>query len=153
MLSLLLLLGCGQAPPSTTTNPSEAPVAAPEAPKALGGETQRGAYVVALELVPNPPPLSELFEVKVTLTDPQTGAPISDATVSVDAQMPQHGHGMSTDPIDDPGSCDAAGVCTHPGGVYRTTGMKFHMPGRWSVSVDVNGPKGADRLVLPYELL
>jgi hypothetical protein len=152
MLSLLLLLGCGQAPPSTTTPSTEA-VAAPEAPKPLGGPTQRGAYVVALELVPNPPPLSELFEVKVTLTDPQTGAPISDAIVAVDAQMPQHGHGMSTDPIDDPGSCDAAGVCTHPGGVYRTTGMKFHMPGKWSVSIDVSGPRGADRLVLPYELL
>jgi hypothetical protein len=151
MFSLLLLLACGQAPPSTTTTtPTEA---APNAPKALGGETQRGAYKVALELVPDPPPLSELFEVKVTLTDPQTGAPIPDATVSVDAQMPQHGHGMSTDPIDDPGQCDAAGACVHPDGVYRTTGMKFHMPGKWSVSVDVIGPRGTERLVLPYELL
>lgn len=95
--------------------------------------------------------MGELFEVEAVLTDAKTGAPIEDATVRIDARMPQHGHGMATRPEDDPGTCDAAG-CRHPGGRYVTRGMKFHMPGDWALTFDVDGPAGPDRLEAVHRL-
>jgi hypothetical protein len=123
------LLGCGT------------PDATPAIP-VLRGSTQLHRYEVALEL-PNPPPLGELFDVKAKLTLPD-GTPIENAKVTMDARMPEHAHGMQTDPKADPGVCEAANLCTHPNGEYTSHGFKFHMSGLWSISVQVEGPRGVD---------
>lgn len=120
----------------------------PAAP-APEGVTALGHYRLTWTTEPSPVPLAQLFEIEATLTDARTGAPIEDAEVRIDARMPQHGHGMATKPQDDPGACTGEGqarTCRHPGGRYRTRGMKFHMPGEWTLSFDVSGPAGADRL-------
>lgn len=133
-LLLVLVVGCG----------GGAPAAAP-------GEqvTQGGLYRVRVTTEPTPVPLSQLFTAVVEVRDAKTGAPVEQASVGVDATMPQHGHGMTTAPVPDDGVC-ADGVCRHPGGIYRTEGMKFHMPGDWTVHVEVNGPAGPDRLDLVW---
>lgn len=110
------------------------------------GVTAAGRYRLKWRPSPDPIPLSALFEVETTVVDAVTGAPVEVGAVRVDARMPEHGHGMATRPEADSGDCDAAGVCRHPGGVYRTRGMKFHMPGEWVLSFDVEGPAGPDRL-------
>lgn len=117
---------------------------APEAPSkpSLHGTTQLHRYDVALEL-PDPPPMGALFDVKAKLTLPD-GTPVENAKVTLDARMPEHAHGMQTDPKPDPGVCDASGLCSHPNGEYLSRGFKFHMGGLWSVSVNVDGPRGAD---------
>lgn len=104
--------------------------------------TERGLYAITYVTRPSPVPLGGLFEIEATLTSAATGAPITDAAVSIDARMPQHGHGMPTRPEDDPGP--------HAGGVYVTRGMKFHMQGDWVVAFDVIGPAGPDRLEVTY---
>jgi hypothetical protein len=115
----------------------------PEAPTVPLTVSKR--YGVTWTTVPTPVPLSELFTLEAVVTDAKTGAPVEDATVRINATMPQHGHGMATRPEDDPGVCGEGG-CRHPGGVYRTRGMKFHMQGDWLLRIEVDGPKGADRL-------
>ena len=141
-IALLLLLGCGGSEPAPE----------PEAP-AWGAEraTQQGKYRVAVELEPDPPPLGELFVVRtrVSMAD---GEPLEDAKVTVDATMPHHGHGMETRPLPDPGVCPEEGRCVHEGGVYTTRGFKFHMRGPWTVTVDVEGPRGFDNTSFVYDL-
>ncbi len=146
MTLLLALLACQGAPPAATSVVQVAPLPGVDpAPTALK------LYTVTWKTDPRPLPLSTLFEIEATLTDAK-GAPVEDAKVRIDARMPQHGHGMATRPEDDEGVCDAAGACTHPGGVYRTRGMKFHMPGEWSLRFDVDGPAGTDHLLVPVQL-
>lgn len=111
--------------------------------------TRNGLYEVTLTL-PQPVPLAELFSVSVLVRDGKSGAPVETATVEVDARMPQHGHGMATRPEADPGTC--APTCTHPGGKYVTSGMKFHMPGDWVVSVSVAGERGHDTVDIPVSM-
>jgi hypothetical protein len=142
---LALLMGC--------TGPSaDAPVSEP----AWGAErpTQLRRYLVSLEFTPADPPMGELFEV-VAHVKARDGTVLEDCVVKLDARMPDHGHGMETKPIDDPGVCPPTGTpgpCKHAGGVYTTTGFKFHMPGRWAVTVDVSGSEGIDSTAFDYEM-
>ena len=74
--------------------------------------------------------------IEVRLTDP-AGRPIEDAVVHVD--LPGA--------LDDPGECDAVGPdrCFHPGGVYVSRVVVPDGP----VAVEIDGPAGADRVVVP----
>lgn len=140
MMFLLALLACGE--PAPTAPPAW------NTPK----ETQLHRYLVDVRLEPDPPPMGELFEVVATVKTPE-GEPVEDARVALDALMPQHGHGMATDPEDDPGECAADGACKHPKGEYRARGFKFHMGGAWTVTVDVQGgPRGPDSTSFVYEM-
>ncbi len=105
--------------------------------------TQSGLYVVALSFDPSAPEVGALFRAEARVTS-RDGTPLEAGKVALDARMPQHNHGMETDPVDLPGVCDAAGACTHPGGLFQTDGFKFHMPGAWTVTVEVTGPRGPD---------
>jgi hypothetical protein len=132
---LLLALACGgPTVPSAWNDPKP---------------TQLERYEVALAVTPDPPPLGELFSVDATVRF-LDGQPLEDGTVKLDARMPQHGHGMQTDPVADPGVCDANGKCKHPGGHYHVDGFKFHMAGDWTITVDVNGPEGPDSTSFVY---
>jgi len=130
--------------------------------------TQVGRYKVGLELVPEPPPLGELFRVQaqVTLKD---GTPLETGVVTLDARMPAHDHGMETRPrvregectptaTDDADSDDSddtdvpARRCRHPGGTYIADGFKFHMSGDWTVLVSIDGPAGPDTTTFVYRM-
>lgn len=138
-----------------------APAPAVEAPPAWGAEklTQSGQYFVSLEMTPAPPGMGELFRVSATLKD-KDRVPIEDAQVVLAARMPQHNHGMETDPIADPGLCPSAPAdpgapavrCTHASGVYSYDGFKFHMGGEWTITVDVAGPRGPDSTSFVYDM-
>lgn len=136
LVGLALLSGC------TTSSATSASV----------GEfrrTQVGRYQVKLELEPEPPPLGELFRVRATVTL-RDGRPVETAKVEVDAQMPQHEHGMETRPRLRPGECDAEDRCKFPDGIYIFDGFKFHMSGDWTLLVHVEGPRGPDSTSLIY---
>jgi len=52
------------------------------------------------------------------------GMPVKDAVISIDGDMPEHGHGLPTEPE----------VTQELGdGVYLVEGMKFSMPGWWTM--------------------
>ncbi len=65
------------------------------------------------------------------------GAPINDARFALDGGMPQHGHSYPTKP---------RVTQNLGGGKYLVEGMKFSMPGWWTLVVKVDGPAGADAL-------
>jgi len=111
---------------------------------ALGGPssgvTDGGTFSVEYETEPSPIPVSEDFIVRTRVTDTR-GVWIDDATVVVDADMPTHDHGMNTIP-----------TTTFVGdGWYETTGMLFHMPGPWQITIDITAEGVYETAVLPYE--
>ena len=63
------------------------------------------------------------------------GTPLEHADLSIDGGMPQHGHGLPTEPqvTEDLG-----------GGRYKVEGMKFNMPGWWTITLKVSGAAGTD---------
>lgn len=56
--------------------------------------------------------------------------------VAVDAQMPEHRHGMNYRPS----------VVGGENGRYRAEGLVFHMPGRWELTFDVRAGEETERL-------
>ena len=56
--------------------------------------------------------------------------------VAVEAQMPEHKHGMNYRPT----------IVSLGDGRYRVEGMVFHMPGRWEISIDVRAGEESERL-------
>lgn len=53
------------------------------------------------------------------------GAPVDAALINVSGGMPQHGHGLPTQP---------RAVATGTPGEYRVEGLQFSMPGWWELS-------------------
>jgi YtkA-like len=56
--------------------------------------------------------------------------------VAIDAQMPEHKHGMNYRPT----------IVSLGNGRYRVDGMVFHMPGRWELAIDVRAGEESERL-------
>lgn len=55
----------------------------------------------------------------------EVGQPVASASVTVDPQMPSHGHGSTEDPV----------VTEIANGLYRAEPVTFQMPGPWVVGI------------------
>jgi hypothetical protein len=65
------------------------------------------------------------------------GQPLDDADITLDGDMPQHGHGMPTHPL----------VTQNLGnGDYLVEGMKFQMGGWWVIDFDISAAGVSDRV-------
>jgi hypothetical protein len=71
--------------------------------------------------------INRIHSWELTITDAD-GQPVNDAEVTVVGDMPEHGHGLPTQP-----EVFKMGV----GGLYRIDGMKFQMPGWWVITINV----------------
>ena len=86
-----------------------------------------------------------MFAVKVHLTD-AAGEPVKQAKMTLDVTMPEHRHGMMTQPKPAVGmACDAQGMCRAEDGVYDFDGFRLHMPGSWLWTVVVKTASGEDQ--------
>lgn len=72
-----------------------------------------------------------------------TGTPIDSAKVTVDGGMPQHGHGLPTQP-------QVTRVLGN--GDHLVEGMKFNMGGWWVVKFHVDAAPGSDSVVFNLKL-
>jgi hypothetical protein len=98
--------------------------------------TQNGLYTVSYEPSKTPIPVNEIHEWTLTLTDAE-GRPLEHAHVSVDGDMPQHGHGLPTRPV----------VTQYLGdGRYLVEGVKFQMGGWWVMDFVVESDAGTDQV-------
>ncbi len=85
------------------------------------------------ELRTRVPKIGELFTVTSRVFDAQ-GHAAGQGDFSVDATMPDHGHGMMTQP-------------THKStisGTWRSEGLKLHMPGHWQIVANFESAEARD---------
>ena len=72
-----------------------------------------------------------------------SGAPVDSATIAVDGGMPQHGHGLPTNPRVTRALGD---------GAHAVDGMKFNMGGWWVVTFRVRSGAGRDSVTFNLKL-
>ncbi len=105
----------------------------------VGGERLSGTQVdVMYRVVPGPITIGKHFAVAM-LVCPHAGV-TSPASVTVDATMPEHRHGMNYKP---------SVKFEYGGGQgfrYRAEGMMFHMAGSWELKIEVRAGGKIDRL-------
>lgn len=94
-----------------------------------------GTYIVRWEPVGGSLPDAEPFDMRFEIKRAD-GKPVArTAGVIVDAEMPQHGHGMNLTPT----------IARAGDGLYLARGMLLHMPGRWVLSIDIEEDAIAER--------
>ena len=89
--------------------------------------TDQGAFQVRYTSELEPLAINELHSWTIHVERPD-GQPVTGATVTIDGGMPAHNHGLPTTPQ----------VTEVGGGDYRVDGVKFQMPGQWTMTVDVD---------------
>jgi len=83
-------------------------------------------YSVTYSCQPDPIPLNEPFSLNLLII-PKRPLQEDILTVKVDAQMPEHLHGMNRRPD----------IKMEPNSKVVASGMLFHMPGHWQVHIDI----------------
>lgn len=86
--------------------------------------------------------LRKLQTLPILVLDAQ-GRPVDNARISVDGGMPEHRHGLPTQPKVQ-GSLG--------GGMYDIEGLRFSMGGWWEVKLAIESPQGADRVTFNLSL-
>ena len=132
LLAITASWGCGKQSDSALAE--DALVGGPST-----GGTDGGTFSVEYVTDPSPIPLSEDFTMRTRVTD-ASGRWVEDATVVVNALMPDHGHGMNTIPS----------TSYAEEGWYLTEGMLFHMPGDWQLIIDITADGVVETSTLPY---
>ena len=97
----------------------------------------QGRFVVAMLPPATGPAINQMHTWQVKLATPQ-GEPVSQARISFDGGMPQHGHGFPTKP--------RITRELQPG-VYALEGMKFSMTGWWDMRLAIQAGDVADTAV------
>jgi YtkA-like len=97
--------------------------------------SEKQTYTATLQPA-QPLRVRRLQTVPVLITDAH-GRPVERAVISVDGGMPEHGHGLPTQPR----ATRALG-----GGVYEIEGLRFNMGGWWELKLAIESPAGVDRV-------
>lgn len=96
-----------------------------------------GKFVVRMEPPDAGAAINQMHAWQIRLTA-RDGSPVSQAQVSFDGGMPQHGHGFPTRPR----------VTREVGpGVYALEGMKFSMSGWWDMRLAIQAGEASDTAV------
>lgn len=96
----------------------------------------QGLYRATIKPEMSPIPINRLHTWVLHVETPD-GKPIENAQVSVNGDMPQHGHGLPTKP-------QVTGYLG--GGDYRVEGMKFQMGGWWVIDFTVDQGGKTDKV-------
>jgi hypothetical protein len=102
----------------------------------LAKPTATGLYQVRLQPPLQAPAINQMHSWQVTLATAD-GTPVSGARFAVDGGMPQHGHGLPTQPRVTRELAD---------GTYQLDGVRFSMTGWWEVKLAIDGPAGTDKV-------
>ena len=103
--------------------------------------TQKQVYVVTLNPT-EPLRPRKLQTLPITITD-AAGRPIDGARVSVDGGMPQHNHGLPTQPRLGRALGD---------GKYEIEGVRFNMGGWWEFKLAIDAAPGPDNVTFNLDL-
>jgi hypothetical protein len=104
--------------------------------------SENGLYKVSFASRTEPIPLNRIHSWQLHVEDAH-GQPVNDATIVVGGGMPQHGHGLPTQPQ----------VTQNLGnGDVLVEGMKFQMHGWWVVTFEISSPEGKDKVTFNLQL-
>lgn len=117
-----------------------------EAPQDIDTSTtvtsENGLFKVSFESELDPIAINRFHYWRLTVQTPE-GEPVTGAEIFIDGDMPEHGHGMPTQPF----------VTEElPGGVYVVEGMKFQMPGWWVVNFRIKEGDREDTVTFNLQL-
>jgi len=103
----------------------------------LSVQTSKGITVdIYSEIAPLD--INRIHSWQLRLTDAQ-GSPVSNAQIELVGGMPEHDHGMPTQPqITDETET----------GSYLLEGMRFHMPGKWLLDIQLTYTVGTEDLIV-----
>jgi hypothetical protein len=104
-------------------------------------KSSTGLYTAVLQPAESLRP-RKLQTVQVALTD-ATGQSVDGAVITVDGGMPQHGHGLPTQPR----VTKALG-----NGAYVIEGVRFNMGGWWELKLAIAGQNGTDTVTFNLAL-
>jgi hypothetical protein len=97
-------------------------------------ESENGLYRVSYTASTGRIPVNQMHEWTLHV-ETADGTPVENATISVDGDMPAHGHGLPTSPR----------VTQYLGnGDYLVEGMKFQMGGAWVMDVTITADGQTD---------
>jgi hypothetical protein len=100
-----------------------------------------GAYLVTLEPAA-PLRMRQMQSVKLVVRAADR-APVEGARIAIDGGMPEHGHGLPTEPR----------VTRSLGaGVYQVEGLKFNMGGWWELRFRIASGAGTDSVTFNLDL-
>lgn len=103
-------------------------------------ESHDGSYRVRYRLQPEVIEFGELFSLE--LEAERIDGEAFDATLAVDARMPEHAHGMNREPqLEERGK-----------GSYSVTNLFFHMPGYWEIYFDFTRGAITERAQFPVDV-
>jgi len=108
----------------------------------LGPRTSAARLYTATLVTAQPLSTRGMQSIELALTD-ATGAAVDSATITVDGAMPEHGHGMPTQPRVTRALGD---------GRYQVEGVRFSMPGWWTLTFRVESPAGRDSVTFNLSL-
>jgi hypothetical protein len=139
--SCVILTSCGSTPHSSERGTTTA--ASQPGPFAAARATADSAYFVRCTPRPRPIPVNQIFSMEVgVFRDARLTRPASAVRVHADADMPEHGHGMTLAPR----------VARIGDGTFRVEGMLMHMPGAWEIYIDVEDDGRTSRATFPVEV-
>ncbi len=121
---------------AATPLPTETPI-----PGATARWSEKRLFSVRYESTPAPVPLLAVHTWTITVTD-AAEQPVRGANVTALGGMPAHGHGLPTTPV----------VSELGAGRYRIEGLKFHMPGAWTVAFRIKASAGTDAVSFALDL-
>jgi hypothetical protein len=97
-------------------------------------ESENGLYRVSYTASTGTIPVNQMHEWTLHV-ETADGTPVENATITVDGDMPAHGHGLPTSPR----------VTEYLGnGDYLVEGMKFQMGGEWLMDVTITADGQTD---------
>ena len=103
-----------------------------EYPTTVLSENER--YEVSYDTTPSPIPLNEEFSIWLTIVEKETNTEvIAGINVDINAEMPNHDHGMSQTPV----------TSQMDDGRFMSEGMFFQMPGYWHILTWITDETGA----------
>lgn len=133
---------------ATMAGPSQAffghgDVERPAAAEFGAGPRSSANHLYTATLQPSQPlRLRQLQSVPVLIVD-ASGRPVEGARITVEGGMPEHHHGLPTQPV----VKRALG-----GGVYEIEGLRFSMGGWWELKLAIDSPAGTDRVTFNLAL-
>jgi len=104
--------------------------------------SDKKVFSVSYASHPSSPPMNTIHSWGLTVATP-SGEPVTGAMIMVSGDMPEHGHGLPTEP-------EVTGE-TAPG-TYMVEGMKFSMPGWWVVTFRIQSGSREDSVTFNLKL-